>query len=198
MSGIAFWYDFASPYSYPAAMRVEEAAAARGVTVTWEPFVLGPIFAAKGLTTSPMKADPVKGAYAWRDLERTCRRLDLPFRGEPPGFPQNGVLAARIALVLDEAARPGFSRAVYTAQFADGAMIADAGVLAGLLETLGLSADLMARAADAENKPLLRAQTERAEAAGVFGAPSFVTEDGELFWGHDRMDEALAWAAARN
>jgi 2-hydroxychromene-2-carboxylate isomerase len=195
MPHLDFWYDFASPYSYPAAMRVADDAAGLGVDVRWRPFVLGPIFAGKGLTTSPMVADPVKGAYAWRDLTRICARLGLPFRA-PPGFPQNGVLASRVALVLDEAARPTFSRAVYSAQFGEGAVISDAEVIAGVLTALGHDAEsVLASALDATNKPLLRGQTEAAEAAGLFGAPSFIADDGELFWGNDRLADALAWAA---
>lgn len=195
MPHLDFWYDFASPYSYPAAMWIADDAARLGVEVRWRPFVLGPIFARKGLTTSPMVADPVKGAYAWRDLARICARLGLPFR-EPPGFPQNGVLTSRVALVLDEAARPVFSRAVYGAQFGEGAVISEEEVIAGVLTTLGHDADaVMTAALDAANKPLLRGQTQAAEAAGLFGAPSFIADDGELFWGHDRLADALAWAA---
>ena len=44
---IDFWFDFASTYSYPAAMRVEALACAHEVAVRWRPFLLGPIFAAR-------------------------------------------------------------------------------------------------------------------------------------------------------
>jgi 2-hydroxychromene-2-carboxylate isomerase len=43
-----FWFELASTYSYPAAMRITEAALAAGVTVRWRPFLLGPIFKAQG------------------------------------------------------------------------------------------------------------------------------------------------------
>jgi 2-hydroxychromene-2-carboxylate isomerase len=45
-----------------------------------------------------------------------------------------------------------------------------------------------------DNKLALRAQTELAGTLGIFGAPSFITADGELFWGNDRLEAALAWA----
>jgi 2-hydroxychromene-2-carboxylate isomerase len=54
---VDFWYEFASTYSYPAAMRVEALAAARGVAVNWRPFLLGPIFARRGMTDSPFNLD---------------------------------------------------------------------------------------------------------------------------------------------
>ncbi len=54
---------------------------------------------------------------------------------------------------------------------------------------------MLAQAQWAANKEALRAATEEARALGIFGAPSFVTR-GELFWGDDRLDDALAWAAA--
>jgi len=48
MQAIDFWYEFASTYSYPTAMRIERLAADIGVTVRWRPFLLGPIFKAFG------------------------------------------------------------------------------------------------------------------------------------------------------
>ena len=54
MIKVDFWYEFASAYSYPAAMRVEALAADRGVKVTWGPFLLGPLFAAQGWRDSPL------------------------------------------------------------------------------------------------------------------------------------------------
>jgi len=190
---LQFWFEFASTYSYPAAVRIERAAHAAGVAIAWEPFLLGPIFAEQGWRDSPFNLYPAKGRYMWRDLARLCARDGLPFR-RPAIFPQNSLLAARVACVATaEAWLPDFVRAVYTANFAEGADIAQADVVAGCLERAGQApAGWLARAQAAENKPLLRRQTERAAALGIFGAPSFVS-DTELFWGNDRLEDALAW-----
>lgn len=194
---IEFWYEFASTYSYPAAMRAEKIAQAAGVTLVWQPFLLGPIFADLGLQTSPFVLQPVKGAYMWRDLDRICTRLGLPF-SRPPTFPQNGLLAARIALALPEgAARRTFSQAAYKAEFAEGRNISDEETLRDALAVSNLDPkDWMGKARDPEVKRALKRQTEQAKTHGVFGAPSWRTADGELFWGNDRLEEALEWALA--
>lgn len=194
---IEFWYEFASTYSYPTAMRIEAASAEHGVAVRWQPFLLGPIFTALGWPTSPFNLQPAKGAYMWRDLERTCGLLGLPFR-RPDPFPQNSLLAARAALTLpDDGARARFSRAVYAAEFGDGATIGDAAVIAALLDREGFhSAAVLDRAAARATKQALRRATEQAEAHGIFGAPTLRTPDGELFWGNDRVNDALLWAQA--
>ena len=92
-----FWFDFASTYSYPAAMRIGPLAEQAGVEVRFRPFLLGPIFKAQGWTTSPFNLYPAKGRHMWRDLERLCADLGLPFR-RPDPFPQNSLLAARVAI----------------------------------------------------------------------------------------------------
>src|SRR2546422_896092 len=102
-----FWFDFASTYSYLAAMRIGPLAETADVRVRFRPFLLGPIFKAQGWTTSPFKLYPAKGRHMWRDLERSCEEL---------------------------------------------------------------------------------------QRLGLFGAPSFTTADGELFWGNDRLEPALRWA----
>ena len=71
MPKLDFWYEFASTYSYPAAMRIEAAANAAGVDIRWRPFLLGPIFKAYGWTDSPFNIFVAKGRYMWRDLTRT-------------------------------------------------------------------------------------------------------------------------------
>ena len=61
---IEFWFEFASTYSYPAVMRIDRLAAARGVAVEWRPFLLGPLFhAQQGMKDSPFNVVPVKGVY---------------------------------------------------------------------------------------------------------------------------------------
>jgi 2-hydroxychromene-2-carboxylate isomerase len=191
---LEYWYEFASSYSYPATARLEEAAASAGVTIEWRPFLLGPIFARQGLKDSPFNLFPDKGRYMWRDLERVCGDLGVPLR-RPSAFPRNGLLAARVAIIAADEGRCGaFSRAVYRANFVEDQDIGAAGVVAGILQSLGRpAAGLLERAAAAQTKERLRAQTEAAIARGIFGAPSFTIGD-ELFWGNDRLEQALLWA----
>jgi 2-hydroxychromene-2-carboxylate isomerase len=196
MSRLDLWYEFASTYSYPAAMRIDRLAEASGVEIRWRPFLLGPIFAEQDWKTSPFNIYPAKGRYMWRDLERICAREKLPFI-RPDPFPQNTLLAARIATALDGAARARFSRAVFAAEFGEGRSIDDRALLAGLLADLGLPSELLDRATSQPVKAALKASVDDARAIGIFGAPSFVTADGELFWGDDRLEAALDWAATR-
>lgn len=194
-----FWYEFASTYSYLSAMRIETAAAEAGVAIGWRPFLLGPIFATQGWSTSPFNLYPAKGRNMWRDLERQCekRGLDLV---QPETFPRNGLQAARLALIgAEDGWCPEFSRRVYLAEFAHGRDIADVDVLTAILGEMGLdAAGIRARAQAPENKARLKAETEAAIALGIYGAPSFVTPDGELFWGNDRLEDALDWARAKS
>lgn len=193
-----FWFEFASTYSYPAAARIGRLAQARGVTLRWRPFLLGPVFKQNGWTTSPFNLYPAKGRYMWRDLERICGALDLPF-AEPPQFPQNTILPARVALIaFDEGWGEAFTNAVYRAQFGDRKNIGEQETVTAIVRELGKGADaIIARAQSDDNKMRLRQQTEDAIAHGIFGAPSFVTADGELFWGNDRLENALDWALSR-
>jgi len=192
---ITFWFEFASTYSYLSVMRIGELAAARGVSVTWKPFLLGPVFAAQGWDTSPFNIYPAKGRYMWRDMERICAARGLPFR-RPDPFPQNGLKAARLALaVAEQDGVEAFSRAVFQAQFGGGADISSDAVLQGCLRKSGLDEALIERAQSPDIKSALRAQTEEAITAGIFGAPSF-TSGPELFWGDDRLEQSLEHAAA--
>jgi 2-hydroxychromene-2-carboxylate isomerase len=194
---LTFWFEFASTYSYPAAHRIEALAAAAGVEAIWRPFLLGPLLnAQQGMTDSPFNVVPVKGNYMWRDMARVCGDLNLPLR-HPTRFPRNGHLAARIVLA-DKT--PGwaaaFTKAVYSANFADDLEISDQAVLTGLITGLGADpATLLAAASSDAVKAELKANTAEAAERGLFGSPSFTAQDHELFWGNDRLDAAIHWAA---
>jgi 2-hydroxychromene-2-carboxylate isomerase len=109
---VEFWFEFASPYSYIAAMGIEAAAAEAGVPVRWRPFLLGPVFKAQGWDDSPFNLYPAKGAYLWRDMARECARLGLPF-GRPSAFPRGSLPAARLLCAAPDAPwRGAFARAV--------------------------------------------------------------------------------------
>jgi 2-hydroxychromene-2-carboxylate isomerase len=192
---LQFWFEFASTYSYPAVMRIGKIAAARGVALEWRPFLLGPLFhAQQGMKDSPFNVVPVKGSYMWRDVERTCEKHGLPFK-RPARFPQNGLVAARITLSLPQEARPNFVKAVYQASFVHDRDIADPQILHAAARRAGLDPlETLSAMTSEPVKEQLREETAIAAGLGIFGAPSFVTEDGELFWGNDRIEDALDWA----
>lgn len=193
--GIEFWFDFTSTYSYPALMRVEPLARAHGLDVHWRPFLLGPVFRDMGWEGPPLFIHRAKADYVWRDLERRCRLHGLPFT-RPPAFPLRSVLPLRIATLGSGQPWLGaFCRRVMEAGFAHARAIDSAEVLAPILRELGLEpGDVLARAAADANKAALRARTEEAAARGVFGAP-MVFVGREMFWGDDRLEDAMAWAS---
>lgn len=191
---VDFWFEFGSTYSYPAALRIESLAAERGVVVSWRAFLLGPIFREQGWDDSPFNLYPSKGRYMWRDLERICAGQGIPFQ-RPSEFPRNGLLATRVACRFSGAPwLPGFVGAVYRANFAEDLDISSPATVARCLASLGQDpALLLEEAQSSESKARLRAQTEEAAQLGIFGAPSFLVGR-ELFWGNDRLEEALSWA----
>ena len=194
---IEFWFDFASTYSYLSVMRIAEVTAEARVPVSWRPFLLGPIFAAQGWNDSPFNIYPAKGRYMWRDLERRAAAQGLPLVRQTI-FPKHSVLAARVGLIAAEEGWCGpFARGVFHVNFAEDENIAEPAVLAPILQALGHEPQqVLARAQSEENKAALRAQTERAQALGIFGAPTFAVGT-ELFWGDDRLEDALKWAWRR-
>lgn len=196
-ASLDFWFEFASSYSYPAAMRVRALADAAGVALRWRPFLLGPIFKTHGWDNSPFNLYAAKGRYMWRDLERVCADLNLPFR-KPDVFPQSGLVAARVALVgLDEGWGETFIAAVYRAEFEKGLLINDPAVIRDILVALDLDPKtVFDRTQSDAIKLRLRENTEEAQRLGIFGAPSLIV-DNELFWGNDRLEQAIAYAKRR-
>ncbi len=188
---VAYWYEFASTYSYPATMRIAAAAEAADVALLWRPFLLGPLMREQGLADSPFNLFPVKGRYMWNDVARLCAAQGLAWQ-RPSSFPRNGLLAARVAILgQDEAWCEPFSRAVYAANFTADRDIADPEVIAAILSALDLDTEaLLAAARSPENKQRLAEQTAEAGRLGIFGAPTLVVAN-ELFWGGDRIDAAL-------
>jgi 2-hydroxychromene-2-carboxylate isomerase len=188
---LELWFEFASTYSYLAIER----APLLSVPVRYQPFLLGPIFAAQGWRDSPFNLYPAKGQYMWRDLARLCEEAGIPLR-KPSRFPRSGLHAARIAIANRQAAfLPAFLRSVFRANFAEDREIGEPSVLAEILDALSLdAAGLMEHAGSPAVKQALREQNERAVALSLFGAPTYVVGS-ELFWGNDRLEQALRWHA---
>ena len=192
---IEFWFEFGSSYSYLSVMRIEENARRRGVRIIWKPFLLGPIFRALGMENSPFVLQKEKGAYAWRDMARQARKYGLPWV-QPSTFPRLGVLPSRIALLGAEKAWIGaFCRQVMELNFVRDQDINQPERMAPILTDLGLpAAEILDQAQAEPAKTRLREQTEQGRVRGIFGAPTFFVGT-EMFWGNDRLDDALLFAS---
>lgn len=191
---LEFWFEFASNYSYLSVMRIEALADAAAVPIVWKPFLLGPIFRDLGWDTSPFVAQAEKGRYVWKDMERQARKHRLPFR-KPSVFPRTSLLPMRVAILVANKPWIGeFCKAVMRQNFVEDVDINDSIHVKRALTGLASSPDdVVAAAQTDENKLRLRAQTAEAKNRGVFGAPMFFVGD-EMFWGNDRLEDALAQA----
>jgi 2-hydroxychromene-2-carboxylate isomerase len=195
-AAIEFWFEFGSSYSYLSVMRIEQAAAKVDVTIQWRPFLLGPIFKSFGWTTSPFVTQWWKTEYVWRDMERECRKYGLTWT-RPTTFPRTALLPARVALIGAEKPWMGdYCRRIMQLNFAADRDIDSAASVSEVLAQMGLRAqEILDEALDDANKLRLRSQTELAKTKGIFGAPTFFVGE-EMFWGNDRLDDALAYCRA--
>ena len=194
MRTIEFWFDFGSNYSYLSMLRIRRLAADAGVQVRLKPFMLGPIFKALGWESSPFVLQTIKGNYVWHDMRRQCDKYGLRWQ-RPSVFPRNSLLAARVALQGEgEPWLAAFCERAMQANFADDCDIGDEAVIAALLDALDLdSASVIAAARTEACKRALRERSADAQARGIFGAPTFFVGD-EMFWGNDRLEDAIALA----
>jgi 2-hydroxychromene-2-carboxylate isomerase len=197
-STIEFWFDFASTYSYVSVMRADELIVTSGLHVKYMPFLLGPIFQAQGWDSSPFNVYPAKGKYMWRDMERLCVRHGLPLK-RPDTFPQFALLATRVALAArEESFLAAYCKAVFHAEYGLGRDITDKQLIAAILEKVGADpVRWLEKAGEEATKQALKDRVDAAQAKGIFGAPTFITPDGELFWGDDRLEQALEWVLRR-
>jgi len=194
---IEIWFDFGSNYSYLSVMRIEDASRRLGVHIAWKPFLLGPIFEALGIENSPFVLQKEKGAYVRRDMVRQCRKYGLRWK-QPTTFPRLGVLPSRVALLgANQPWIGAFCRRAMELNFALDQDINQPEKLTPVLTELGLpAADILDQSRQETTKLRLRGQTEQARTRGIFGAPTFFVGT-EMFWGNDRLDDALLFATDR-
>lgn len=194
---IEFWFEFGSNYSYLSVMRIEALARSARVSLHWKPFLLGPIFRELGWQSSPFAEQKEKGEYVWRDMARRAAKYGIPFT-RPSSFPRRALLPMRVALLGAQQAWMGeYCRRIMLRNWSEDADIDDLATVLAALEGLVAAPGAVLHEAEGEaNKAALRAQTAAARTLGIFGAPTFMVE-GEMFWGDDRLEDALAFARAR-
>ena len=188
-----FWVSIGSTYSYLSVMRLDAAAEAAGVSVRWRPFDVRAIMVEQN--NVPFRDKPVKTAYMWRDMERRAARHGLALSVPAPyPLPELPFANAVAILGMREGWGEDYIRETYRRWFIAGERPGEAPNLPASLRAMGLDADeVTGKARAPETADALRAETEIAKSLGVFGSPSFVVE-GEIFWGDDRLEDALDWA----
>lgn len=195
---IDFWFDLSSNYSYLTAMRIDDLASTCEVDVVWKPFLLGPIFQSFGWESSPFVLQKQKGEYTWKDMERQARKFGIAWK-KPTTFPRRAILPTRVAILGTNDKWIGdFVRAMMARNFVEDKDLDSEDAVREVLAAIDVNADLViAQAQTEENKQRLRHATETAANLGIFGAPMFFVGD-EMFWGNDRLEEALAYANAQS
>ena len=194
MSSIDFYWEPGSPYTYLAATQIGALARETGTTVHWKAFLLGKVFQARKMTLPA--AIPAKASYMFKDLARWSALYDVPF-SMPKVFPVNSMLASRAGTAAAQQGQgEAAALALLGAYWGRGEDISQPEMVHAALDAAGLDgAALMAATQTDAVKDVVRSNTEAAMDLGIFGAPTMVYQ-GELFWGNDRLDEAIAYCKA--
>ncbi len=191
MPTITYYMSLNSPWTYLGSARFAEMAKRYGYKVDIKPAKFGEVFAKTGGLPLP-KRSPERRAYRMMELKRWRDFNKLPINLEPKHFPSDEapgtrlVIAAKLAGHDAHALATELGRALWERE----ENLADAATLAAAAMRAGLDADAIRKAgpADAELDKLHDQYTVDALKHGVFGAPSYVLESGEFFWGQDRLD----------
>jgi 2-hydroxychromene-2-carboxylate isomerase len=192
---LELWFEFGSNYSYLSVMRIEELARKYHVNVAWRPFLLGPIFKSFGWDSSPFVLQKEKGIYVWQDMARQCAKYGLEWK-KPSQFPRRALLPMRVAMLgVQTGWMAEFCRQIMQQNFAADREIDSPELVTEVLTALGLpAAEIISEAQSDLNKQRLRDQTSVAQSRGIFGAPTLFVGD-EMFWGNDRLEDAMSFAA---
>ena len=188
---IDFWFSIGSMYTYLSVMRLPDVAARSGATFRWRPFSVRKIMIE--MDNRPL-SKPLKLAYMWRDLERRALTHGLPYRVQPSYPLQNFDLANRIAVVgAQDGWCADYTRAAYRHWFIEHDEAGSESNNRASLREIGQNPErVIERASSDEIGALYDTSTNEARKLGIFGAPTFVVGE-EIFWGDDRLDDAIAW-----
>jgi 2-hydroxychromene-2-carboxylate isomerase len=187
--GLDVYFDVASPFAYLGLTQLPRLAEVCGVVPRLVPILLGALFRAIGQVDVPLHAMPAaKQRYTLAEMQRWARWWGVPF-AMPRKFPQRTVAAQRLCLLPAEPAQQlRLAVALGRAMWAEQRDLEDEGTLRGVLGDCGLPREWLDRTQDPAIKAALAERTAEAQAAGVFGVPTWIVDRRFLFWGQDRLE----------
>jgi 2-hydroxychromene-2-carboxylate isomerase len=192
---IDFFFTMGSTYSYLSVMRLAEVERNTGVSFQWRPFHLLVIL--QEMKHVPFADKPTKSAYMWRDIERRAAMYGIPVKVPAP-YPckQSGFANLIATIGMREGWGADFVREAYRHWFVLGQETGSEPNVSESLRAVGQDPKrVLALAETDEAKAALTAETDAARALGIFGSPTFVVGK-ELFWGDDRLEDAVSWLQA--
>ena len=189
---IDFWFTMGSTYSYLSVMRLADVERTTGIKFQWRPFHL--LIILQEMKHVPFADKPAKCRYMWRDIERRAALHGLPGKLPAPYPAKQSVVANLVAIVgMREGWGADFVRAAYRHWFQQGEETGSEPNLSASLRDIGQDpVRVLALASAAEANHRLLAETDTARRLGIFGSPTFAIGE-ELFWGDDRVDDAVSW-----
>ncbi|WP_170763748.1 2-hydroxychromene-2-carboxylate isomerase [Ruegeria lacuscaerulensis] len=188
MANIDYYFATLSPYTYLAGTRLEEIAAKHDATINYKPLDIMALFGRTG-GTPPKDRHISRVEYRAQELLRQSKNLGMEFNLQPAHWPTNAAPSsyAIIAAVQDGSGNVGkLVHSFVRACWAEEKDIAQDDVIRECLSQAGFDPGL------ADSGLLVGAETyaanlEEAVDRGVFGSPFYITEDGQRFWGQDRL-----------
>lgn len=189
-----FYYDLGSPYAYLAAERISGLfTEAELEQPEWQPVLLGGLF---GRFDRGSWGETEARAEGMAEIERRAAAYGLPPIAWPKPWPGNMLVAMRTATFAKQTGRTvAFSLAAFRQAFAAGRDLSDVDNVAIAGAACELHPRALLKAVETQAvKGALREATDRAGDLGVEGVPAVVIGD-EIFWGDDRLEEAVEAAA---
>lgn len=189
MPHIDYYFVSISPWTYLGGSRLEEIAEKHGATISYKPCDMNRVFKATG-GLSLAERPQARKDYRMQELKRWRAKLGLPLTLEPAHFPTNPAPAS-YAIIAAQAAGGGdiggLVQGVLRACWAEEKDVADEGVIRDCLSAAGFDPAL-ASSGMLNGAMTYEANTEDAIAVGAFGAPFYIVDEKEKFWGQDRLE----------
>lgn len=190
MAHIDYYFSVISPFAYLAGTRLEEVAAKHGATVTYKPLDILALFGRTG-GVSPKERHISRQEYRAQDLPRQARKLGMAFNLQPAHWPTNQAPASYAVIAAQNAGGGDMGALVFgllRSVFVEEKDIAQDEVIKACLEATGFDPSL-ADSGLLSGAETYAANLEEAASAGAFGSPFYITDDGQRFWGQDKLED---------
>ena len=194
MKEIDFWFSIGSTYTYLSVTRLKEVEQKFEVKFSWQPFSVRKIMLEMDNVPFP-PTKQVKADYMWRDIERRAQGYGFEAKVPAPYPLKEFDLANKIAVIgMQEGWCSDYVIATYRRWFVAGLEPGSEPNVSESLREIDQDPErVLELAADETIVKAYLSQTEQAQSKRIFGSPSFIV-DGELFWGDDRLEDAVNWA----